>query len=158
MIHPSYLATLRCRMRAEILVTMIQLEQLTPGWWETSDLLAAELGLCKRTMHENLRVLSRAGLVAHFMQRRSSHTWLWWVKRSPDDSPDPAQIPVYVLRSLTSHRHDRIPVNAVHQWAETRGLCYETVRKFLAGDQRILRNRWQLISTPLDLEPEEVAA
>jgi hypothetical protein len=63
-----------------------------------------------------------------------------------------------VLRSLTSHRHDRIPVDGIRQWAETRGICHETVRKFLAGDHRVLRNRWQLISTPFDLDTEEVVA
>ena len=35
MIQPAYLAQLRRELRAEQAMTLVQIEQLVPGWWPT---------------------------------------------------------------------------------------------------------------------------
>ncbi len=44
MIDPPYLAQLRRNLRAEQAMTLVQIEQLVPGWWPTLTDLAEQLG------------------------------------------------------------------------------------------------------------------
>jgi hypothetical protein len=43
-IQPAYLAQLRRELRAEQAMTLVQIEQLVPGWWPTLTDLAEQLG------------------------------------------------------------------------------------------------------------------
>ena len=158
MIDPSYLATLRSQMRAELVLTMMQLDPLVPGWWESRHALGAELGVTGFALGANLSALARKGLVAHAPLNGGSGTFVWWVKRSPIDMPDPALVPAYVVRNITRRLHERIPVNGITQWAAVRGISRSTMGDFLGGRVKKLRNRWELVSTPYDLEVEDVAA
>jgi hypothetical protein len=49
-------------------------------------------------------------------------------------------------------------VNGITQWAAVRGISRSTMGDFLGGRVKKLRNRWELVSTPYDLEAEDVAA
>jgi hypothetical protein len=157
MIDPAYLATLRSsQVRPELVLTLVQLDAIAPGWWDSHQTLAGELGLTTCTFSYNLNALARKGLVAHKTFLNGGGTFIWWVKRSQADTPDPAATPAYVVRDLSRRLHERIPVNGIREWAKRRGIHQKTLWHLLSGRQRTLRYRWELVSSPYDLE--ELAA
>lgn len=158
MIDPSYLATLRRQMRPSLVLTLVQLEPLVPGWWESRQALGDALGIGGVPVGAHLNALARRGLVAHKALVNGAGTFVWWVKRSPTDTPDPAMVPSYVVRNLTRRLNERIPVGGVTEWAAKRNIPRSTMWDFLLGHNHRLRDRWELVSSPYDLGPEDVAA
>ena len=157
MIDPSYLATLRSsQLRPELLLTMVQLAPMVPGWWEGHEQMAAELGLTPHTFSYHLKALSRKGLVAQKTFLNGAGTFVWWVKHSPTDTPDPLAVPAYVVRNIERREHVRIPVDGITEWAKRRGIPRTSMWAFLSGGRRVLRSRWELVSSPYDVD--EVAA
>ena len=150
MITPSFLATLRRQHRAELVLTLVQLEQLTPGWWVTLTDLAEQLGTDRASLNRTIRHLERSGLLRRLTRSKSGGTWIWWVKRSHDDRPNMADAPRWVLRDLVARQRAVIIAGEERSWAAARGIPYATLRSFLTGHQASLRGRWQLIRTPLD--------
>ncbi len=159
MIEPSYLATLRSsQLRPELILTMVQLAPMVPDWWDSHQTIAAKLGLNTCTFGYNLNALAKKGLVGHKTFLNGAGTFIWWVKRSHHDLPDPALVPAYVLRDTSRRLHERIPVNGITEWSQRRGIPRKSVWALLNGPRRVLRDRWELVSTPYDLEAEDVAA
>lgn len=150
MIEPDFLAALRRRYRAELVLVLVQLEQLTPGWWLTLHELAEQLGTDRATLNRSIRKLEDLGLLRRSSISNTGGTWVWWVKRCEGDEPRPEDEPAWVLRDRQRRFWDRIPISQRWEWARQRGIPRGTMRSFLAGGQRMLRERWELAATPMD--------
>lgn len=150
MINPTYLAALRHRYRSELLLVMVQLEQVCPGWWSSLEELAEQLGTDRATLNRSISKLERLNMVRRASNSNSGGTWLWWVKRSEDDQPRPEDEPAWVVRHIGCKTLERIPMSQRWQWAERRGVPRNTMRSFLVGGQTVLRGRWKLVATPHD--------
>lgn len=96
--------------------------------------------------------LERLDLIRRFSLSNGGGTWVWWVKRSADDAPRPQDEPSWLIRDHEGQQSRRIPVSQRFQWADAHGIPRQTMRSFLAGNQRLLRGRWELRATPLDCE------
>ncbi len=152
MIEPAFLASLRRRHRAELVLVMVQLEQLAPGWWLTLHDLAEQLGTDRATLNRSIRKLEDLGLLRRASISNSGGTWIWWVQRTEGDQPRPEDEPAWMLRDLSRKRPVRIPISERWAWAQRQGIPRQTMRSFLAGHQRVLRERWELVATPMDCE------
>ena len=157
MIHPPYLAALRHRYRAELVLVLVQLDQVCPGWWGSIEELAEQLGTDRATLNRSLRKLERLEMVRRASNSNSGGTWLWWVKRSENDQPRPEDEPAWTVRHLSNRTLERIPMSQRWQWAAHRGVPRNTMRSFLTGGQTTLRGRWQLVATPYDRAADPAA-
>jgi len=158
MIDPQFLADLRHRKRAEQVLLLVQLEQVAPGWWETLNDLAEQLGTDRATLNRGLRKLERDGLIRRYSISNRSGTWVWWVKRHAKDEPKPEDEPAWVLKLTTSNHFVRIPISGRREWASSRGIPLQTLIGFLNGRQTVLRNKWKLSRSPFDLVESRDAA
>lgn len=154
MIQPAYLAQLRRELRAEQAMTLVQIEQLVPGWWPTLTDLAEQLGTERATLNRCLARLERRGLLRRVTRGNFGGTWVWWVKRSAEDQPDDTEAPRWVLRDVIGNRGLEIIVGQERAFAAAKGLNHHTVRNFLAGHRPLLAKRWKLLSSPLQLDGE----
>lgn len=152
MIAPEFLASLRRRRRPEMVLLLVQLEQVCPGWWVDLSTLAEQLGTDRATITRSLAQLERLDLIRRYSLSNSGGTWLWWVKRDEDDRPRPEAEPSWLIRDHEQQQSRRIPVSQRFEWAQRHGIPLQTMRSFLAGNQRLLRGRWELRATPLDCE------
>lgn len=150
MIEPAFLAQLRHHHRAEMVLLMVQLEQVCPGWWESLEDLAVELGTDRTTLNRSLRQLEDRGLIRRCSISNRSGTWIWWVQRHQDDAPQPGDEPAWVLKSTTTKTVARVPVSQRRAWAKRRGIPLPTLIGFLNGRQKVLIKQWQLTGTPFD--------
>ena len=73
-------------------------------------------------------------------------------KRDEDDRPRLEAEPSWLIRDHEQQQSRRIPVSQRFEWAKRHGIPRQTMRSFLAGNQRLLRGRWELRATPLDCE------
>jgi hypothetical protein len=160
MIEPAYLAQLRRELRAEQAMTLVQIEQLVPGWWPTLTDLAEQLGSERATLNRCLSRLERQGLLRRVTRGNGGGTWIWWVKRSADDQPNDLEAPRWRLRDQAGGRAQEIIVGQERAFASAKGIPFNTVRNFLAGHRQLLAKRWKLVSSPLQLadESEQLAA
>jgi hypothetical protein len=152
MIQTEFLSYLRRHHRAEMVLVMVQLEQVCPGWWESLEDLAEQLGTDRATLNRSLRHLEDRGLIRRFSISNRSGTWIWWVKRHAVDAPDPDQEPAWVLKSTTSKHRVRVPVSRRREWAQRRGIPLPTLIGFLNGRQNVLRGQWRVVGSPVDCE------
>ena len=150
MIEPEFLASLRRRHRAELVLVMVQLEQLAPGWWLTLQELAEQLGTDRATLNRSIRKLEDLGLLQRASLSNCGGTWIWWVQRHDADAPRPDAEPAWVLRDACGKRRERVTIGRRWAWADRHGIPRQTMRSFLAGHQRVLRERWELVATPMD--------
>jgi hypothetical protein len=150
LIDPAYLATIRRQYRCELVLTLIQLEQLCPGWWLSMIELAEQLGTNRGTLNHNISKLESLGLLKRASHGNGGGTWIWWVKRSPDDAPDPKAEPAWVVMDVTNRNRYRIPISDPHSWGRRRKIPRQTMRSFLGGHHLLMRGRWQLVQTPMD--------
>jgi hypothetical protein len=153
-IDPPYLAQLRRELRAEQAMTLVQIEQLVPGWWPTLTDLAEQLGTERATLRRTIGRLERQNLLRRVTRGNSGGTWIWWVKRSANDKPSDADAPRWRLRDMACNRSQVIIVGQERQFAAAKGIPYHTVRNFLGGHRPMLAKRWKILSSPLVLEDE----
>ena len=135
-----------------MVLVMVQLEQVCPGWWESLADLADQLGTDRATLNRSLRHLEDRGLIRRCSISNRSGTWIWWVKRHAMDGPRPEDEPAWKLRSITGRRPERIPVSQRSTWARQHGIPLSTFCGFLYGRQKVLQGRWLLIGSPWDCE------
>jgi hypothetical protein len=159
-IQPAYLAQLRRELRAELVITLVQIEQLVPGWWCSLSDLAEQLGTDRDSLNRNILKLAALGLLRRVSRGNSGGTWIWWVKRSADDQPNHLDAPRWRLRDQVGGRAQEIIVGQERAFASAKGIPFNTVRDFLAGHRPLLAKRWKLVSCPLQLadESEQLAA
>lgn len=150
MIEPEFLATLRRRHRAELVLVMVQLEQLAPGWWLTLEQLADQLGTDRATLNRSIRKLEDLGLLRRASISNNGGTWIWWVQRDANHAPPRDGEPAWVVFDEVARRSVRIPVSNRWEWAQQHGIPRQTMRSFLSGGQMMMRDRWRLTATPLD--------
>lgn len=151
MIHPEYLAALRRQYRAEMVLVLVQLEQLVPGWWESLQDLAERLGTDRATLNRSIRKLEDLGLLRRSSISNTGGTWIWWVKRHDADHPQPEDEPAWVLRNVRWRAaHERVTISQRWEWARRHQIPKGTMQSFLSGGQRVLRDRWELVATPHD--------
>jgi len=150
LIDPAYLAALRCQLRCELLLTMVQLEQLCPGWWADLSELALQLGTDRATLNRTLTKLEALGLIRRERISNTGGNWVWWVKRCEGDQPRPEDEPAWKLRGIQRREVARVTISARWRWAEARGIPRATMRGFLNGHQLVLRGRWRVVATPWD--------
>lgn len=131
---------------------MVQLEQLAPGWWLTLHDLAEQLGTDRATLNRSVRKLEDLGLLRRASISNNGGTWIWWVQRHEADAPRPEDEPAWVVFDAARRRSFRISVSDRWEWARREGIPRGTMRSFLAGNQQLMRDRWRLLSTPLDCE------
>jgi hypothetical protein len=149
-IAPDFLAALRRQYRAELVLVLVQLEQQTPSWWLTLQELAEQLGTDRATLNRSIRKLEDLGLLRRSSLSNNGGTWIWWVQTTADAAPGPQDEPAWVVRDIRSRMHYRIAISERWDWAKRRKIPRQTMRSFLAGGQQVLREQWQLVSTPLD--------
>lgn len=152
MIEPEFLSYLRRHHRAEMVLVMVQLEQLCPGWWESLSDLAEQLGTDRATLNRSLRHLEDRGLIRRCSISNRSGTWIWWVKRHAADGPRSEDEPAWVLHRTTSRHPTRITVSGRSEWAKERGIPLQTLIGFLYGRQKVLRGQWRVVASPFDCE------
>lgn len=150
MIESQFLASLRRRHRAELVLVLVQLEQVCPGWWLSLQQLAEQLGTDRATLNRSVRKLEDLGLLRRASVSNTGGTWIWWVQRSEHDAPGPEDEPAWVVRNVKSRMLHRVTIADRWDWAKRHGIPRGTMRGFLAGDQELMRKRWQLVSTPID--------
>jgi len=137
-IEAEYLASLRRRHRAELVITLVQLEQLCPGWWADLSELADQLGTDRGSLNKSLTKLESLGLLK---RSRISNTGGNW----PDDEPG------WRLRDEASDNVKLVSISKRWQWAANRGINKHTFSSFLNGGQRMLHGRWRIVSSPWDV-------
>jgi len=150
MIDPAYLAALRCQLRCELLLTMVQLEQLCPGWWADLSELALQLGTDRATLNRTLTKLEALGLIRRERISNTGGNWVWWVKRSGSDQPRAEDEPAWKLRDIQRREVVRVTIRSRWAWAEARGIPRATMRGFLNGHRRTLKGRWEVVGSPWD--------
>ena len=150
MIQPEFLAALRRQYRAELVLVMVQLEQVCPGWWIGLEQLADQLGTDRATLNRSIRKLESLGLVRKHSISNTGGTWIWWVKRHESDAPRPDDEPAWVLRRRCNGTLERIPISQRREWARARGIPMPTLCSLLYGHQRTLQGSWELARTPMD--------
>jgi hypothetical protein len=153
-IQPAYLAQLRRELRAELVITLVQIEQLVPGWWCSLTDLAEQLGIDRDSLNRNILKLAALGLLRRVSRGNCGGTWIWWVKRSADDQPNDLEAPRWRLRDQVGGRAQEIIVGQERAFASAKGIPFNTVRDFLAGHRPLLAKRWKLLSSPLQLADE----
>lgn len=141
-----------------MVLCLVQLEQITPGWWQDLGQLADLLGTDRATLNRSLSHLERRDLIRRTSHGNSGGTWVWWVKRSADDRPNPNREPAWIVRDMLLQRSERIPVSHRWRWPDRHGIPRATWRSFLCGHQKTLRGRWKLMATPIDLADDLIAA
>jgi len=154
MIEPDFLSYLRQHHRAEMVLAMVQLEQLMPGWWESIHDLAVQMGTDRATLNRSLSHLEKRGLIRYYSISNKRGTWIWWVKRHAVDAPKPEDEPGWNLSDSLSKRKTKIPISKRKAWAKAQEVPLPTLCGFLYGRQKVLKNRWQVMSSPFDLEIE----
>jgi DNA-binding transcriptional ArsR family regulator len=152
MIDPAYLAALRHQVRCELLLTMVQLEQLCPGWWADLSELAQQLGTDRASLNRSLTKLESMGLIRRERISNTGGNWVWWVKRCETDQPRAEAEPAWKLRDLQLQKTIRVPIRSRWRWAERQGIPRSTMRSFLGGHQRVTQGRWQVVGSPWDDE------
>ena len=150
MIAPEYLAALRRQYRSELVLALVQLEQVTPGWWLTIEELADQLGTDRSTLNRSIRKLEQLGLLRRASYSNCGGTWIWWVQRNATDQPAPDAEPAWVARDVKRRLLERIPISSRWQWAAKHQIPRGTMSSWLYGYQRLLRDRWEIVSTPHD--------
>jgi DNA-binding HxlR family transcriptional regulator len=149
MIDPDYLAALRRQHRPEMVLLLVQLEQVAPGWWQDLETLAEQLGRDRSTLNRSLRKLERIGLIRRASYSNCGGTWIWWVQRSATDQPAPDAEPAWVAHDVKRRLTERIPISSRWQWAAKRDIPRGTMSSWLYGRMRLLRNRWEIVESPL---------
>lgn len=149
MIDPAFLASLRRRHRAELVLVLVQLEQVVPGWWLTLAELAEQLGTDRATLNRSVRKLEDLGLLRR-VSLSNGGTWIWWAAKDEGDEPRPEDEPAWVVKEISCRTHHRVTIGDRWEWARRRGIPKQTMRNFLSGGQLVMRERWELVSTPMD--------
>jgi hypothetical protein len=149
-IAPDFLAALRRQHRAELVLVLVQLEQLSPGWWLTLQELAEQMGTDRATLNRSIRKLEDLDLLRRSTISNCGGTWIWWVKTDVGQQPQPEDEPAWVVKDVRTRIRTRIPIAERWEWAKRRDIPRQTMRGFLAGEQLVLREQWQLVATPLD--------
>jgi hypothetical protein len=147
-IDPTYLATIRSQLRCELVVVLVQLEQLCPGWWADLAELAEQLGTDRATLNRALQKLERLGLLRRERISNTGGNWIWWVKRAEGDQPRPEDEPSWRLRDTHRGIIVQLPISKRWEWAERHDIPRATMRSFLNGHHRTLGNRWQVVRNP----------
>jgi len=150
MIDPTYLAQIRRQYRAELVIAFVQLEQVSPGWWSTQIEMAEQLGTERRTLTDALTRLREDGLIRTTVMGKNGGTWLWWVKRFPDDKPLAGAEPGWRIRDMTTQAVIKIPISRRWSWADAHEIPKATMQSFLNGYQLTLRRRWRIVTSPWD--------
>lgn len=150
MIEAEFLASLRRRHRTELVLTLVQLEQLCPGWWADLTELAEQLGTDRASLNRSLTKLERLGLLRRESISNTGGNWLWWVKRSETDQARDEDEPGWGLRDLATRKLRHVAISKRWKWAADRGIKKTTFSAFLNGGQMVLHGRWRIESTPWD--------
>jgi hypothetical protein len=132
-----------------MVLVLVQLEQVTPGWWPDLFALAEQLGTDRATLNRSVRKLEDLGLLRR-LSLANGGTWFWWVAQHENDAPRPEDEPAWVVRDVLRRQEQRITVADRWEWAKRHGIPRETMRNFLQGGQMRMRERWELVSTPMD--------
>jgi hypothetical protein len=149
-IEAEFLASLRRRHRVELVLTLVQLEQLCPGWWADLSELADQLGTDRASLNRSLTKLERLGLVRRERISNTGGNWVWWVKRSEADEPRPEDEPGWRLRDVKVGKTIRVTIRDRWRWAERHGIAQPTMQSFLGGYQQTLHGRWKVTGSPWD--------
>ena len=149
-LSPEFLAALRRQYRAELVLVLVQLEQVCPGWWIDLAQLAEQLGSDRATLNRSIRKLEQLGMVRKHSISNLGGTWIWWVKRHADDRPRPEDEPAWLLRRVCNGKLERIPISQRREWARLNGVTMPSLCNLLYGHIKVLDKRWALASTPMD--------
>lgn len=152
MIDPEFLAAQRRLFYAQDILTWVQLEQLAPAWWPNQIEMAEQLGIEPSTLSRALRRLEARDLSRRFCSKGG--TFIWWVRRSAADRPDPSKAPHWVLRDVTHHAPPiKVFLGQEREWCERHEVPIYTLRSLLAGRMKnALRGRWRVARHPWECE------
>ena len=150
MIDAEYLAQIRRQLRAELVITLVQLEQLCPGWWADLSELADQLGTDRASLNRSLTKLERLGLLRRERISNTGGNWVWWVKRHEGHEPQPQDEPAWSLRDVRVGKTIRVTIRDRWRWAQRHGIARPTMQSFLGGYQQTLQGRWKVTGSPWD--------
>lgn len=158
MIDPAYLASLRVTLRAELVLSLVQIEQITPGWWQDMTALGDQLGIGGHLTNKIILKLERKGLLRRCTYGNCGGTWVWWVAKHHNDAPQPTDEPAWLLRDMKCGITDRVTITGRWDWAKQRNIPRYTLSALLHGHQRTLYGRWKVVGTPFDFPDQPDAA
>lgn len=145
-------------MRAELVLSMVQLEQITPGWWEDMNSIGELIGVNGNLANKIIVKLEHKQLIRRCTYGNCGGTYIWWVARHQDDKPNKDDEPAWILRDFKHGRIDRVTITGRWDWAKQRNIPRYTLSALLHGHQRTLYGRWKVISTPMDFLDSLTAA
>lgn len=144
----DYITWLRRELSAYDALNMLHLHELGPGWYRLLD-VADHFGTHRSNINASMIRLRKKGLIEH-VSYGAGGTFLWWIKSSLEDQPNPARdYPKWVLIDRETGERRVIRLGDQKRWAETHRISPGTLRNFLCGRQKLLLSRWELQSTPL---------
>ena len=149
MIEPDYLAFLREKCDTRDILFLVQLEQLVPGWWPNVGELAELLNVRPDTAAQALRRLKKQGLIKVTAYGKGG-SFIWWIKRSSKDKPDPRLAPSWKVKDITTGKVEDVFIHQRRMWAERNNLHYPSFRMFLYGYRKVMAGKYKLVSTPID--------
>jgi hypothetical protein len=155
MINPPFLADLRRRLRAEVVLLYVQLEQVCPQWWTSQREMAEELGVQPATLCRALQRLRHYDLIRTTGSKHG--TIVWWVRRHQAETPDESLAPAWILRDRKRLLH-RVPLGQERQWCKDHKVSYRSFQMLAGGHCHWLKDRWELRNTPMDRFLPELAA
>lgn len=150
-IEPAFLASLRRRHRAELVLVLVQVEQLCPGWWADLSVLAEQLGTDRASLNRSLTKLERLGLLRRSRISNTGGNWVWWVKRREGDKPRGDDELGWRLFDIKTQTSLAVAVSKRWEWAARREINKNTFGAFLNGHQHVLLGRWRVTATPWDM-------
>lgn len=154
-IDPAFIAALRRKHRCELVLLLVQLEQIVPGWWPSLTDLADQLGTERTTLNHALLTLDRKRLIRRASISKGGGTFIWWVQQRAGTLPPRDSEPHWLVRDQINKRTTHITITGRERWARLHNVPYPTLRSFLSGHQQMLRNRWTLQATPHDVHAPE---
>lgn len=146
----AWLADLRRSHRSETILTLLQLQELGPGLYTTSDLVGL-LGVQSSSTNLSLARLKSAGLLQYEGWGKKGRL-IWWIADHDNTKPDPAtQYPRWVLRANAA-KEAEVVLGREREAAQKLCVHPRTLSNFLGGrygDNRLL-GEWSIKTNPIE--------
>lgn len=146
--QPEFIAYLRRHQRAEVVLAAVQLSQVCPKRWTSLSALAQEFGFDRASTGRTIGRLQKLGLIQVSTITKRSQVWIWWVKQSPADKPDPADEPGWLIEDLELRDLQLVRISERYRWAELNEIPIRAFDNFLSGRQHTLYRRWRIARQP----------
>lgn len=150
---PTYITWLRERHGCFDVLNLLNLSAIGPGWYLLTD-VAERFATHRSNINTSMLRLRKQGLI-DYLSYGAGGTFIWWIKTSMDDAPNPGRdFPRWVLRDLSidDSKRNKVVVKVGDQtrFAQELQVHPGTMRNFLSGRYKRLLDRYELISNPFE--------